>query len=58
MTVTIYPTPGRMLPGLPTVERTVTKEEAEELVATGAYQFDKPDEPEQPEADQAAPTEE
>lgn len=53
MAETVYPVPGVFLPGYPTVERTgLTKQEAAELVATGAYQRDKPEEA-KPEPDQS-----
>lgn len=43
MAVTVYPVPGVFLPGYPTEKQEgLTKDQAAELVATGAYQYDKP----------------
>jgi len=58
MSTTVYPVPGVFLPGYPTVpQEGLTKADAEALVATGAYQYDKPAEPE-PEAVVASEPEE
>jgi len=55
MSVRIYPVPGNWLPGVPATEQDVSKKEAEELVATGAFTLDPPpaEEPDAP-ADEEA----
>ena len=49
----VYPVPGCWLPGVPAIEQDVSKKEAEELVATGAFTLEPP-----PEDEPAAPAEE
>lgn len=49
MTVHVYPVPGCWLPGVPAIEQDVSKKEAEELVATGAFSLEQPKE-EEPDA--------
>lgn len=46
VSVRIYPVPGNWLPGIPAAEQDVSKEEAEELVATGAFTLEPPKEEE------------
>lgn len=48
MTVRVFPVPGHWLPGVPAVEQDVKEEEAAELVATGAFSLEPPDEPVEP----------
>lgn len=45
MTVHVYPVPGCWLPGVPAAEQDVSEEEAEALVATGAFTLEPPAEP-------------
>ena len=50
MSVRVYPVAGAWLPGIPAAEQDVTEDEAERLVATGAFTLEPPAKEEVPDA--------